>query len=202
MKMQTEIVRKIRSKEDVPDEDFDDMFPPEFRTHSNQHFTSIFIAKTAAQYLCFTEHEQILDVGSGIGKFCIVGALQNNARFTGVEMRKNFVEAGNTFIRDHGISNVHFINDNILNVSFKGFKGVYLFNPFFELLDNKSCIDDQLASNKNAYDSYFNHVFTELENMNAGTRLVAYYTPEEQIPTNFHKVQSLFGDTLRFYEKK
>jgi len=35
---------------------------------------------------------KILDVGSGVGKFCLIAALASEARFLGVEQRGRFVE--------------------------------------------------------------------------------------------------------------
>jgi type I restriction-modification system DNA methylase subunit len=75
---------KFKNIQDLIDEDFDLIFPLEIRRKSATHFTPIKIAKAAAEFLATEPGIRILDVGSGAGKFCIVGALITNAHYTGV----------------------------------------------------------------------------------------------------------------------
>ena len=81
---------KLKNLHDLTDEEFDLIFPLEIRRKSATHFTPIKIAKAAAQFLATEPNIRILDVGSGAGKFCFVGALTTNAHFTGVEQRANY----------------------------------------------------------------------------------------------------------------
>src|SRR3954471_8285376 len=74
------------------DVEFDDVYDPEIRALSPQHWTPVQVAARAATLLTQAGATRILDVGSGAGKFCIAGALSTDAHFTGVERRGRLVE--------------------------------------------------------------------------------------------------------------
>ena len=70
------------------DADFDALCGSEIRKLSRIHWTPCKVATLAAELLVKSPDDRILDVGSGAGKFCILGALHTPARFVGVEKRK------------------------------------------------------------------------------------------------------------------
>src|SRR5262245_2791350 len=73
------------------DGSFDSVYDEEIRALSEEHWTPVAVAARAARILTFAGATRILDVGSGVGKFCIVGALCTAARFVGVERRHRLV---------------------------------------------------------------------------------------------------------------
>jgi hypothetical protein len=64
---------------------FDALYERRIRELSPQHWTPVRIARRAAELLTLSGAKRILDVGSGVGKFCIVGALTTEAQFVGIE---------------------------------------------------------------------------------------------------------------------
>lgn len=185
----------------ISDEEFDAMFPEPLRVHSNRHYTSVFIAQRATAFLTENNRKRILDIGAGTGKFCLVGALHSTAHFTGVEYRKELSDAAQDCAKRYNIENVSFICANILDLDFSEYDAFYMFNPFLEHRDDTAKIDDAVSFYATAYEQFKEHVFQQLDKKKIGTRLVTYWTPLEQIPTSYSLKNSLFGDTLRCWEK-
>src|SRR4030095_5525386 len=65
----------------------DRILPLRWRRFSVMYWTPVHVARRAAQLLVTGADSQVLDVGSGPGKFCLVGALATLGHFTGVEQR-------------------------------------------------------------------------------------------------------------------
>ena len=70
-------------------DDFDGIYPEEVRPMAFTHFTPIEIAIRAAKFLVQKSGTKVLDIGSGAGKFCMIGSVCTNGHFTGVEQRGN-----------------------------------------------------------------------------------------------------------------
>jgi SAM-dependent methyltransferase len=114
------------------DVEFDSIYDPKIRDLSGQHWTPVQVAARAAKILTHAGATRILDVGSGVGKFCIVGALVTDAEFVGVERRRDLVEIATGAAARHHLRRVSFVHANIETFPFDGFDGIYLYNPFFE----------------------------------------------------------------------
>ncbi len=76
----------------------------------------------------------MLDVGSGVGKFCIIGAASTGATFVGVEHREHFVAVARDAARRIGAQTAHCIHGTLDAVDAADFEGFYFFNPFEENL--------------------------------------------------------------------
>mgnify|MGYP000969840975 CR=1 FL=1 len=81
-----ELLQYIHAPED---DRFDLAYPPEIRAKSKAHWTPVSIARRAAEFLVREPGTRVLDIGCGPGKFCIVGALGTEGRFTGIEQRQD-----------------------------------------------------------------------------------------------------------------
>lgn len=193
---------KLKKLDEILDEDFDMVFPLEIRRKSSTHFTPIKIAKAAAQFLATQEGIRILDVGSGAGKFCFIGALTTNGHFTGVEQRKSLSDCANEIANKHEIENVSFLNANINRVKFKDFSAFYLFNPFFENLSPESAIDQKVYLDDELFLEYSDYVQKQLDQMPSGTRVATYHSSGPEIPNSYKLINSLFKTHLKFWEKK
>src|SRR5689334_18357566 len=89
---------------DEDDDGFDALFPEWARRVSRGNFTPLAIARRAVALLCDRPGMRVLDVGSGVGKVCLVGALTSDARFHGVEQRPHFVAAACAAAAQLGLS--------------------------------------------------------------------------------------------------
>ena len=120
----------LRSGATVADHDFDALFDPAVRELSAQHFTPVAVARRAASLLVTSPGTRILDVGSGAGKFCLVGALTTRGSFTGIERIGRLVAAARQVVAHHRLPRTHFIHGDVADLDFAGYEGFYLFNPF------------------------------------------------------------------------
>ncbi|HTA20113.1 MAG TPA: class I SAM-dependent methyltransferase [Polyangia bacterium] len=111
---------------------FDDVYDERIRALSSQHWTPVAIAARAARLLTLAGATRIVDVGSGAGKFCIVGALSTRAELVGVERRADLVAVARAAALRMGAARATFVHANVEAFPFDGFDGVYLYNPFFE----------------------------------------------------------------------
>lgn len=195
------VFEKLRAKESVSDEEFDAIYPEEVRDFSNRHYTSVYISQRAAEFLAVKEDIQILDIGSGTGKFCLVGAICTNAHFTGVEYRKYQSEIAKECADRFAITNVSFIYANILDIKFDQFDAFYIFNPFLENIDTSARMDQLMDGKESDYEVFKKYVFDQLDKKGVGTRLATYWTALNQIPDSYELKKSILGDTLKFWEK-
>jgi SAM-dependent methyltransferase len=186
----------------IYDESFDLIFPEAYRLHSNRHFTSVYIAQRAVQFLNEHGAKTVLDIGSATGKFCLVAAVTKpDIHFTGIEYRADQVAIANACVQQFELTNVTFECANILTTSFAAFDGFYMFNPFLENKDASANMDGEKLNSETAANQYVAHVMHELDQRPIGTPLVTYWTPIEQIPSSYELQQSNFGDTLKFWLK-
>jgi SAM-dependent methyltransferase len=116
---------------------FDAVYDVGIRALSEQHWTPVAVAGRAARLLALAGAKRILDVGSGAGKFCIVGALCTAAEFVGVERRAGLVEVARRAASGLGASRATFVHAKVEAFSFSGFDGFYLYNPFYEHVSEK-----------------------------------------------------------------
>lgn len=195
------VIEKLKAKESVSDEEFDAIFPEEVRDFSNRHYTSVYISQRAAEFLAVKEDIQILDIGSGTGKFCLVGAICTNAHFTGVEYRKYQSEIAKECADRYAITNVSFVHANILDINFEEFDAFYIFNPFLENIDTSARMDQLMDGKESDYEVFKKYVHDQLEKKKIGTRLATYWTALNQIPDSYELKKSILGDTLKFWEK-
>lgn len=184
------IVRAIRRGQLVVDRVFDEVFEPQIRRQSSVHWTPVEVAMRAAKLLAPEPNATILDVGSGVGKFCIVAAAAlRRARVRGVEQRAHFVEAARQAARTIGVS-VEFDHGTVEGQDPSSVDGVYLFNPFAENLCTKEDhLDDTVELSEARYWRDIRVMEDFLRAARAGTRVVTYCGFGGSMPTSYRIVQ-------------
>jgi SAM-dependent methyltransferase len=120
---------------DATDAEFDRVYADWWRRLSPYHWTPVAVAKRAAKLLTAGGRKRVLDVGSGVGKFCIVGALTTAAEFVGVEQRLNLVVAAEVAAAQLGARRARFVNADFTALDFKEFDAFYVFNSFEEMVN-------------------------------------------------------------------
>ena len=169
-----EVVNQIRSGHPVADADFDRIFPEEIRSLSKIHWTPISVARRAAELAVRKPGDLVLDVGSGVGKFCIIGALTTAGKFHGVEQREYLVDSGRKVVARFGLSKVQLIHKNMVDLDWLPFDAIYLFNPFFENIEKSIRIDDQCALSSDLFVTYVRQTQSKLDDLNVGVRIVTF----------------------------
>ncbi len=195
-------------KKDVPgdlfrsDVLFNSLYPLPIQILSKQHWTPIEVANKVACFLAAENNARILDIGSGVGKFCLVAAHQTpEASYFGVEQRRALIEhAENAKNRLH-VKNVSFIHGNFTQLDFKKFDHFYFYNSFYENLAGTDKIDDSIEYSEELYHYYRRYLNRQLELKPGGTRLCTLCTWDHEIPSEYHIVGTDMNERLKFWIK-
>ena len=187
---------------DGRDSEFDVIYPRSVRKVAALHFTSLSVAKRAASFLVAEPGARVLDIGSGGGKFCLIGAASTKGHFTGVEQRKDLVALSVKLASEYRLANARFVEGNVMAIDFKAFNAFYLFNPFYENLRDGKRIDNSILLNPSLYDSYSSYTKSKIAGLPTGTRLATYFTSPSIIPEGYEKVDSLEDNKLAFWIKR
>jgi SAM-dependent methyltransferase len=185
----------------LEDNRFDLVYQPEIRALSGCHWTPVAVARSAAEFLVQEPGTRVLDIGCGPGKFCIVGALATDGRFTGVEQRKHLCEAARSVIGQAKLPNAEITHGNVTAIEFSSFEAFYLFNPFEENLATTRRIDATVKLSGDLYEKYTEHVARQLALAPLGTRVATYCGVCEEVPLGYECVASSLDDGLKFWEK-
>ena len=167
------------------DEAFDRLYPEQFQMLSLKHWTPLAIAHIAADFLA-VPGARILDIGSGVGKFCLAAGFHFPATyFYGVEQRHGLICLAEEVKQCTQLPNVNFIYANITQVNFKEFDHFYFFNSFYENIDIINQIDDTIEISEGLYNYYTQYLYSALDEKPPGTRLVTFHSLEQEIPPGY-----------------
>jgi hypothetical protein len=156
------------------DTDFDWLYPEHFQLLSSKHWTPLAIARKAAELLA-EPGTKVLDIGSGIGKFCLTGAFfKPETAFIGVEQRHELYHYATVAQSYTQLKNVKFIHANMTQIDFKDFDHFYFYNAFHENIDRENAIDDTIETSQSLYTYYTSYLLAALKQTKPGTRLVIY----------------------------
>lgn len=185
----------------IKDKEFDMIYPADIRKLSKRHFTPVDVAIKACQLLITKPKQKILDIGSGVGKFCFVAGAFTEAQYTGVDYRKSLIGLCKKVTEKHGFKNVNFIHKNILKVDFAKYDAFYFFNSFQEQIDKTAKIDDDVETSLENFKLFSEYLKTQFEKMPDGTRIVTYHVNSTQIPGSYRLVSMHFDGLLMCWEK-
>jgi hypothetical protein len=97
----------------------------------------------AASLLCATKKTRVLDVGSGVGKVCTIGALSGEGMWVGVEQHATLVRTAEGLARSLGVSKrTTFLQADAFSIDWNEFDALYLYNPFELPLFGRSSASD------------------------------------------------------------
>jgi SAM-dependent methyltransferase len=176
---------RLRRGLDLDDEAFDRLYPDWGRSLSRIHWTPVEAARHAAQMLVTRPGTRILDVGSGVGKFAIIGALVTEGVFYGVEQRLHFVETARAVAGQLGAERARFIHGNMMALDWRMFDAFYLYNPFLENLGILKPLDFTTKLTPALFTAYIEFVRQQLRNAPVGTRVVTYHGFGGDLPSNY-----------------
>jgi len=195
-------IKNVKAKWFESDSIFDSLYPINIQALAKKHWTPIDVAKTSAEFLAIEPNTKILDIGSGVGKFCLTAAFFHpNNLFFGIEQRKNLVEIANQTQLKLGLKNVLFIDGNVMEMNFNEYHHFYFYNAFFENIAGTEKIDEDISYSLQKYNSYNIFLYKQLQSKPAGTRLVTFHSLENEVPTNFMLVDAKMDNLLKFWIK-
>jgi hypothetical protein len=111
---------------------FDRLFGERLLPLAPLHFTPVAVAARAAAWLTRGGATEVVDLGAGAGKFCLVGAAVTSATFTGLEARAGLVRVARDAARRLGLATARFVRADVLEVPLDRYQAFYVCNPFAE----------------------------------------------------------------------
>lgn len=184
------------------DNQFHHLYPLAMQQLARRHWTSLAITQKVVQFLTPSPGDKVLDIGSGVGKFCLTGAYyQPSAQFFGIEQRSDLVAHAETAKSILGLSNVHFIHGNFTQLDFSQYNHFYFYNSFYEHLVDTDKIDEHITFSESLYNYYNRCLYKKLDQMPAGTRLVTFHTLDDKVPPGYYLADALEGNLLRLWLK-
>jgi SAM-dependent methyltransferase len=180
----------LRAGCQVADGAIDALLPPSYRGVSGDYWTPVYTAMYAARWLCPDASARVLDVGSGVGKLCVIGSLVTGATFTGVEQRPHLVEVARQLAADVDARSALFICADAFALDWTAFDGFYFFNPFGEGDHPVQLrLDDTVAYPEDAHARTVARLTEKLESLRAGTRVVIYHSLGCDLPAGFQRAE-------------
>lgn len=187
----------------LSDEVFDSLYSLRAQQLSAIHWTPIEVARKAALHLTGGKGKHILDIGSGVGKFCLVAAHYFPAyMFHGVEQRKTLVNEAIIAQKASGIENANFIHANFNEIDTEEYDHFYFYNSFSENLFHYKPIDNLVSTSDEIYYAYIRDFYQLLEEKESGTRLATYYCPDGYVPPSYKTIKHTSGDPLKLWIKQ
>lgn len=165
----------LRSGRAISDNEFDVIYSDVARHLSESHWTPVVVALGVAKLLVRDHDSKVLDVGSGVGKFCQIGASVTPGTFVGVEQRAKFVEESRRVCLERNIARAHFIHGNAFDLDWSTYDAIYLFNPFYEHVEPLCRLDGELDLSAEIFASHIARVEEKLRSMPKGTRVATYH---------------------------
>ena len=184
------------------DNDFDELYPEHIQFVSQRHWTPINIAKLAIGFLS-NKGAKILDIGSGVGKFCLTaGYYAPNVEIVGVEQRKYLINHAIRAQKELGLKNVSFINKNFTQINLHDYNHFYFFNSFFENIDGVDRIDETIDYSEALYEYYVRYLYKGLQEMPKGTKIATFHTLDDEIPRGYKLIERHSNGDLKFWKKQ
>jgi len=179
------LAKKLLDGSEVSDEAFDVIFPEAIRRLSAMHWTSVAAAIRAAKLCVYKPGTSVLDVGSGVGKFCLIGALVTDGYFVGVEQRELFVDLSTSLAKRLKIKRTHFLLNNMVHIDWTDFDSIYLYNPFYENIEPLIHIDSEVDLDPALYEYYAKMVTDKLSILKVGTRVLVLNDYGGMMPSTY-----------------
>lgn len=184
------------------DDEFNKLYPVSLAALSQRHWTPLSVAREAIQFLDAGENSRVLDIGSGAGKFCLAAAhFAPDALLFGVEQRHRLLHQAEKLKNTLALDNVFFIHANFTQLDFRDYDHFYFYNAFYENLDGTDKIDDSIDYSAELFHYYNRFLYRLLDQKPPGTRLVTYHSLEDEIPANYHLIESKKNELLKFWIK-
>jgi SAM-dependent methyltransferase len=191
------ILAALARGEALEDATFDALYAPRWRTLSSTHWTPLEVAEIAVRWLTANGATRVLDVGAGVGKLCVYGALSTRGvHFVGVEQHAELVDEARRVAARLGVGDrVELRHQTIDTLDASQFDALYLYNPFAENLaaeaDDELERGDELALGRERFARDVGRVEEWLRDAAVGTRLVTFHGFGGWIPDSFRLVDSM-----------
>lgn len=188
------------------DDAFDAMLSAAARRVSATYWSPLAVARRAAEWLAEERASHVLDLGSGVGKFCIAVALASETlRVTGVEQRAHLVTEARRLATHHGVdARVDFVVGTITALDALAFDALYVFNPFSEhLYPAEARLDLSVEMSPERMSADLAALERVLDAMPVGALFLTYHGFRGTIPDTFDltRYEQIGDSVLRLWIK-
>jgi len=182
-----EIASRLRAGDLIGDDEFDAWLPASLRGPSVRYWTQVGVAVRVARWLRSRGVCSVLDVGSGAGKFCVVGALGTGLSFTGVEQRGYLVDCARSLAARFCVSGrARFVHGDLDAVDCQLFDALYFYNPFGENVAPPAArLDETAELGRGRFDRDVATAQGVLSRMPVGAYLATYNGYGGRVPDSF-----------------
>jgi SAM-dependent methyltransferase len=157
---------------------------------SAEHWTPLRVAVRAAAWLEEFDIRSVVDIGAGVGKFCVIGALAGRCRFVGFEQRGRLVDAARTLAQAFRVcERVEFVHGALGEVPTPLGEAYYFFNPFGENLYFDGHLDDDVELGDERYVRDVDAAQELLRHAPVGTYALTYNGFGGTIPAGYRQVR-------------
>jgi hypothetical protein len=174
---------------------FDEHISIAYKKHSSLHWCPDEIAVLGGELFKTHGIKNVLDIGSGIGKFCLIAEEHCSAQFTGIEIRSPLVSESNR-LKSLFNSRTQFICDSILQFDFDSFDAFFYYHPFCEQEALSGLIDHDMVIDTGLLETYENDVRNKLNQLPTGTTLLTFRSPHFNPPSSFKVLEILENEEL------
>jgi SAM-dependent methyltransferase len=196
----------LRGDGSPADEAFDRHMPASMRAISGMYWTPVAAALRAAEWFDELGVRSVVDIGSGVGKFCVAGALMGSAEFTGVEQRPHLVEVARTLARSFGVNDRVTFQVGVLGSDpIPAADAYYLYNPFGEnLFSYGTRIGDDVELSEDRHQRDVAAAVALFEASPLGTYVLTYNGFGGYLPLTYHlvRVDEELCSVLRLWRKE
>jgi hypothetical protein len=197
----TRLARRLAEGELVPDSAFDEVFPLAARLRSRLYWTPVEIALRAAQMLATKPGRTIVDIGAGVGKFCLVAAATVRAEIRGVEHRPHLVGIAREAAAKLAVT-ASFTHGTLDDEDASRIDGIYLYNPFGEnLCPAPDRLDATVPLGRDRFHDDVAATEKLLDRARVGTRVVTYCGFGGEMPFGYGLVSREYRGRLELWVK-
>jgi hypothetical protein len=183
---------------------FDRLLPRRLRK-ATRFWTPGVVAELGARWLESEGAHSVLDVGSGVGKFCTLGGLSSALEFCGVEHRADLVAVACNAARSLGAQRTRFVHARFTESDALAYDALYFYNPFQEnLFARWDQLDRAVELHPNRFEHDVRAAERFLKEMPVGSLLLTYYQFGGRIPKGYSllRAASHQGNVLRLWRKE
>jgi hypothetical protein len=181
----------LREDREVRDAALDRLYPDDIRKLSSRFWTPVSVCRLAARLLTAAGPTRVLDVGAGVGRFCLVGALScEEGTFVGIEHRQHLVDAGRAVLAAAGVTRAELLQGTLDDIDIERYGGLYFYNPFEEnLLPAEGWhIDESVTLSEDRFRKDVAQMEALLAAARPGMRVVTYQGFGGTMPSNYRLV--------------
>jgi precorrin-6B methylase 2 len=191
----------LRNGRLVPDDAFDEVYPEVVRRVSSAHWTPVRVCARVIALLGLPPGASLLDVGAGVGKFCIVAAAMSRLRVRGIERHPELAEVGREAARRLGIE-VDIVEGAFEGKDAETIDAAYFFNPVAETDLLPGVVHAVSSPERVAADVAAAEKF--LVAARAGVRIVTFCGFGGTVPPDYDRLahEAWEGGVLEVWEKR